>query len=298
MTRRLILDASSVVYRAYYALPTSITDGRGTPVNAAHGYLDMCSRLVRDRHPNEVVHAFDADWRPAPRVERYDGYKATRAAEPDDLGPQFDVLAKMLAAAGMTLVEAPGWEAEDAIGSMVASTDGDDRDEVVTGDRDLLQLVRDPHVRVLLTRRGVSDLADMDEAGVLEKHGVPASRYAEYAILRGDSSDGLPGVQGVGEKTARALMLAYPSLEALVEDAKGEHPAHRPLKGSPGLRARIRAAEDYLQAMLDVVPIRTELELRVNPSERDDERLDELGERHRLSNPLRRLREVLDAPRP
>ena len=296
--RRLLLDTSSLLYRAFFALPDSIKDPEGRPVNAVHGYLDMTKELIRTRHPDQVIHALDDDWKPAPRVASYAGYKAQRPEEPEAITRQFGLLVEVLEATGMTVADAPGWEAEDAIGSMVASTDGDDRDEVVTGDRDLLQLVRDPHVRVLLTRRGVSDLADMDEAGVLEKHGVPASRYAEYAILRGDSSDGLPGVQGVGEKTARALMLAYPSLEALVEDAKGEHPAHRPLKGSPGLRARIRAAEDYLQAMLDVVPIRTELELRVNPSERDDERLDELGERHRLSNPLRRLREVLDAPRP
>jgi 5'-3' exonuclease len=291
---RLILDASSVVYRAYFALPTSITDGRGAPVNAAHGYLDMCARLVRDRRPDEIVHAFDADWRPAPRVEQYDAYKATRAAEPDDLGPQFDVLAGVLAAAGMTLVEAPGWEAEDAIGTLCAKAKARDRVEVVTGDRDLIQLVRDPVVKLLFTRKGVSDLDELDEAAVEQKYGVPPSRYADFATLRGDPSDGLPGVPGVGEKTARALVQAYPTLDEMMAEATGT-PTRRPLKGSPGLRARVTAAAEYLASMREVVPIRTDLDLVVDREERDDDRLDRLAERHRLTGPVRRLREALDA---
>jgi 5'-3' exonuclease len=292
--KRLLLDASSLTYRAYFALPTSITDGRGKPVNAAHGYLDMCARLVRDRRPDEVVHAFDADWRPAPRVERFDGYKATRAAEPEDLGPQFDVLAEVLAAAGMTLAEAPGWEAEDAIGTMCARAGRRDLVEIVTGDRDLIQLVRDPVVRLLFTRRGVSDLDDLDEAAVEAKYGVPPSRYVDFATLRGDPSDGLPGVPGVGEKTARALVQAYPSIDAMLEEATGRA-TRKPLKGAPGLKARLAAAADYVAAMRDVVPIRTDLDLVVDRSDRDDVALDGLAGRHRLGGPIRRLREALDA---
>jgi 5'-3' exonuclease len=294
MPKRLFLDASSVVYRAYFALPTSITDGRGRPVNAAHGYLDMCARLIRDRRPDEVVHAFDADWRPAPRVERFDGYKATRAAEPDDLGPQFDVLAGVLAAAGMTLAEAPGWEAEDAIGTLCAGASRRDRVEIVTGDRDLIQLVRDPVVRLLFTRRGVSELDDLDEAAVEAKYGVPPSRYVDFATLRGDPSDGLPGVPGVGEKTARALVQAYPSIEEMLEEATGRA-TRKPLKGSPGLKSRLAAAADYMAAMRDVVPIRTDLDMVVDRGYRDDVALDGLAGRHRLGGPIRRLREALDA---
>jgi 5'-3' exonuclease len=297
VSKRLLLDASSLVYRAFFALPTSITDGRGRPVNAAHGYLDMCARLIRDRHPDEVVHAFDADWRPAPRVERYDGYKATRAAEPEDLGPQFDVLARVLAAAGMTLAEAPGWEAEDAIGTLCARSAREDRLEIVTGDRDLIQLVRDPSVRVLFTRRGVSELDELDEAAVEAKYGVPSSRYADFAVLRGDPSDGLPGVPGVGEKTARALILAYPSLEAMLEEAAGRA-SRRPLKGAPGLKARVAGASDYIAAMREVVPIRTDLEVLEERAERDNARLDALASRHRLTGPVRRLREAMDATTP
>jgi 5'-3' exonuclease len=292
---RVMLDTSSLLYRAFFALPDSIKDPEGRPVNAVHGYLDMTKELIRNRGPEEVIHALDDDWKPAPRVASYAGYKAQRPEEPEAITRQFALLQEVLEATEMTVADAPGWEAEDAIGSLCARSKASDRIDIVTGDRDLLQLVRDPAVRVLITRRGVSDLAEMDEAAVEEKHGVPASRYAEYAMLRGDSSDGLPGVPGVGEKTAKALTLAYPSLDELIEDARGEHPKHRPLKGSPGLRARLRAAEDYLRAMQDVVPIRTDLELRVRPGTRDDERLDELGERHRLKNPIGRLRAVLDA---
>jgi 5'-3' exonuclease len=294
MTRRLMLDTSSLVYRAYFALPTSITDGRGRPINAAHGYLDMTAQLIRTRRPDEIVHTFDADWRPAPRVASYEGYKAARAAEPDDLGPQFDVLARVLLASGMTLVEAPGWEAEDAIGTMSAGARGRDRVEIVTGDRDLIQLVRDPVVRLLFTRRGVSEMDELDEDAVEAKYGIPPSRYAEYAILRGDPSDGLPGVPGVGEKTARAMVQAYPSIEEMLEDASGTA-TRKPLKGSPGLKARLVAAADYLAAMREVVPIRTDLELAEQRQARDDRALQSLASRHRLKGPVGRLTDALDA---
>lgn len=297
MTRRLLLDTSSLTYRAYFALPTSIKDGRGRPVNAAHGYLDMCARLIRNRHPQEVMHAFDADWRPAPRVARYEGYKATRAAEPEDLTPQFDVLSRVILAAGMTLVEAPGWEAEDAIGTLCAQARTGDRVEIVTGDRDLIQLIRDPQVRLLFTRRGVSDLDELDEAAVEAKYGIPPSRYADFAILRGDPSDELPGVPGVGEKTARALMQAYPSVEAILEEAGGTA-TRKPLKGSPGLKARLVGATDYIAAMRDIVPIRTDLELKVQRGAADDRAIHALASRHRLKGPVGRLIEAIQGRDP
>jgi 5'-3' exonuclease len=135
----------------------------------------------------------------------------------------------------------------------------------------------------------------LDEAGVLDRFGVPASRYIDFAMLRGDPSDGLPGVRGVGEKTARALVQAYPSIEAMLEDAARPDPKRRPLKGSPQLRAKLRDAEDYLAAMRDVVPIRTDVEVSTWSSSRDEDLLEGLAQRHRLTGPIGRLRTALDA---
>jgi len=292
MAHRIVLDTSSLMYRAFFSLPPTVRDGAGRPVNAVHGYVDMTSYLVAERHPDEVIHCYDANWRPADRVRLYDGYKAKRPPDPEGLPEQFGVLREVLAAAGFAQAEAPGWEGEDAIGALCAASPRD-RFDVVTGDRDLIQLVSDPNVRVLFTVRGVSDLRVLDEAGVLAKYGVPASRYAEFAILRGDPSDGLPGVKGVGEKTARELVKAYPSIEAMVEDAGKERRSGAPLQRSPSLRAAIVSSADYLRAMREVVPIRTGVELRTWRSDRDDGLLDDLAERYRLTGPIRRLRAAL-----
>jgi 5'-3' exonuclease len=295
VARQLLLDTSSMMYRAFFAVPASITDDRGQPINALHGYLDMTSRLVAAREPDEVVHVYDADWRPAPRVALYAGYKAGRAVDPDGLPEQFEVLRRILEAFGMIQAESPGWEAEDAIGALCVRAAKGDRFEIVTGDRDLIQLVRDPVVKVLFTRRGVSELDVLDEASVLAKYGVPADRYVDFAILRGDPSDGLPGVYGVGEKTARVLVQTYPTLEALVEDARSEQRRGAPLQRSAKLRAAIRDAVDYLEAMRTLVPIRTDVDVQTWQAKADDARLDSLGERYKLTGPIRRLRQGLAA---
>jgi 5'-3' exonuclease len=282
------------MYRAFFAMPSTVTDRHGRPVNALHGYLDMCARLIRDRGPEEVVHCFDHDWKPAPRVAAYAGYKAQRAVDPEGLPEQFPVLRELILAAGMTHAESPGWEAEDAIGSLCATASGRDRLDIVTGDRDLIQLVRDPRVRVLFTRRGVSQLDVLDEVEVEARYGVPPSRYADFAILRGDPSDGLPGIRGVGEVTARALVQTYPNLDELEQDAKAERARPGPLRGVRHLKAKIREASAYLAAMRDVVPIRTDLEVETLTGERDDARLDALARALSLTGPVRRLREALD----
>ena len=289
-----MLDTSSLMYRAFYALPDSIAAPDGRPVHAIHGYLDMTATLIRNREPGEVVHCLDHDWRPAPRVEAYAGYKAERPDEPEALTPQFAMLREVLPLTGMLTAEAPGWEAEDAIGSLCAAMPKRDRAEIVTGDRDLIQLVRDPQVRMLYTLRGVSNLAVLDEAAVLDKYGVPASRYADFAILRGDPSDGLPGVPGVGEKTARALVAEYASIDELVEDVARPVRKAQILRRSPALRARIVGAADYLEAMKQVVPIRTDLEVAVDPGSRDDAALDPIAERQGLTGPIGRLRAAME----
>ena len=293
MTRRLYLDTSSLMYRAFFALPDFIKDTEGKPINAVHGYLDMTARLVQSREPDEVVHNYDHDWRPAPRVAAYEGYKSLRLPDPEGLPEQFVVLRQVLDAMGQTQAEAEGWEAEDAIGTQVAKVKGRDRADIVTGDRDLIQLVRDPHVCLWFTRKGVTVMDRFDEAGVLEKYGVTADRYADFATLRGDPSDALPGVKGVGEKTARELVLAYPSLEALIADAEAPVRTGARLQRSRALRASIREAAGYLRTMQTVVPIRTDLDVRSWPGDPDPEKLEELAERYKLTNPVRRLRDAL-----
>ncbi|HJP66137.1 MAG TPA: 5'-3' exonuclease [Actinomycetota bacterium] len=293
MTSTLLLDTSSLMYRAFFSVPPTVTNAEGQPINAMHGYLDMVSRLIADRRPDRTVHVYDEDWRPAPRVKLYEGYKAQRKPDPEGLPEQFVILRSVLDALGMPQAEAEGWEAEDAIGALAARVKGTDRAEIVTGDRDLIQLVRDPHVRVLFTVRGVSELRILDEGGVLKHYGVPANRYAEFAILRGDPSDGLPGVHGVGEKTARALIEAYPTLDALLADAAAERRTGRPLQRSASLRGAVREATDYVRAMQEVVRIRTESDVRTWQAEPDQEAADALAERYRLTGPVRRLREAL-----
>jgi 5'-3' exonuclease len=187
-----------------------------------------------------------------------------------------------------------GWEAEDAIAAVCADAGPEDRIEIVSGDRDLIQLVRDPVIRLLSTVRGVSDLLELDEAAVLEKYGVPASRYVEFAILRGDPSDALPGVPGVGEKTARALIQTYGSLEELLADAEREDPGPGPLKGKPALRARLREARDYVAAMQRLVPVNTEAPVDRWRGERDDASLRELADELGLRGPAQRVRAALD----
>jgi len=293
VTYRVLLDTSSLMFRAFFSHPTSIDDGHGQPVNALYGYLDMTAQLLVSRRPDQLVHCYDDDWRPAPRVAIYEGYKAQRPPDPEGLPEQFAILRRMLDAFGMSQAEAPGWEAEDAIGCLCAAAAPGDRTDIVTGDRDLIQLVRDPEVRVLFTLKGVTKVAEYDEAGVLAKYDVPASRYGDFAILRGDPSDGLPGVRGVGEKTARALVHAYPSLDAMLEDAASPKRTQPVLQRSPALRAALTASADYLDRVRRIVPIKTDLELRTWTEKRDDAAIEELSERYAVKGPIVRLRAAL-----
>ncbi len=281
------------MYRAFFSVPTSVTGSDGRPSNALHGYLDMVARLISSRRPARCVHVYDEDWRPAARVDAFAGYKADRKVDPDGLPGQFVWLRSILDALGAPQADAPGWEAEDAIGALSAAGKPTDRFDIVTGDRDLIQLVRDPQVRVLFTVRGVSELRVLDEAGVARHYGVPAARYADFAILRGDPSDGLPGVRGVGEKTARILVQAYPDLDALVADAAAEHRTGAPLQRSPALRAAIRDATPYIRTMREVVSITGTVRIRTWEPAGDDALLDELAEQHRVQGPIRRLREAM-----
>ncbi len=297
MTHRLLLDVSSLMYRGYFALGDTVAAPDGRTVGAVHGYLDMVARLVRKRTPDEVVHCYDHEWRPVARTEMYAGYKADRPPEPPELSAQFEMLRTVLDLSGSEQAQAPGWEAEDAMAALCASAAEDDRIEMVSGDRDLIQLVRDPVVKLLYTVRGVSELIEFDEAAVIDKYGVAPQRYAEFAILRGDPSDGLPGVKGVGEKTALAFVQAYPSLGAIMEDAARDEPATPgPLRSKPSLRARIRDSASYLATMQRLVPVNAGTTLDRWTGDRDDETLrmacDDLG----LRGPIQRLEAAAERP--
>jgi 5'-3' exonuclease len=280
-----------MTYRAYFAMrEPGVFAKDGTPVGAVHGYLDMVTKLIVDRRPDEVVHVYDHDWRPVARTDIYAGYKAGRPEEPEDLTKQFALLRETLDRTGMLQAQTENWEAEDAIGAFCLEATDTDRIEIVSGDRDLIQLVRDPVVTLLFTLRGVSELAIYDEAGVLEKFGVPASRYVEYAILRGDPSDGLPGVKGVGEKTARELVTTYPSLEAMLAAAAD---GDRAIK--PALRAKLLESADYIASMQRLVPIHTDAPLSLWAGERDDEGLLEDAPELGLKGPIQRLLAALSS---
>jgi 5'-3' exonuclease len=295
MTHRLLLDVSSLTYRAFFAMRDTVYTRDGRQVGAVHGYLDMVARLVASRRPDEVVHVYDHEWRPVARTDIYAGYKSKRAEDPPELPPQFELLHQVLDRTGMLQAQTEGWEAEDAIGAFCVEARDEDRIEIVSGDRDLIQLVHDPVVKLLFTVRGVSELIEFDEAGVLERYGVPADRYAEFAILRGDPSDDLPGVHGVGEKTARALIHAYPSLDELLDDANATQPRPGPLKGKPALRARVRDARAYVEAMRRLVPINADPPLSVWSGERDDIALRALSEELALKGPVQRLLAALES---
>ena len=252
---RLVVDSPSLFYRAFFALPKSIKGPDGNSVNAVRGYLDMVSRVLVDRRPEAVANVFDADWRPQWRVDLYPGYKSTRADDPPELPGQVPLLLEVLDAAGLPVAEAAGYEADDVIGTIAAAAGPDERLAVLTGDRDLFQVVRDPVVWVLYPLKGTSSLAIMDAAGVAAKTRVPPERYVELAILRGDPSDGLPGVPGVGEKTAASLVADHPDLDALLAAAADG-------RLTPRLNAAITAAADYIEAMRKVAAVATDVEYR------------------------------------
>jgi 5'-3' exonuclease len=274
-----------MMYRAFFAIrePGVFTrDGR--PIQAVHGYLDMVTKLIVDRRPDEVVNVYDHDWRPVARTDIYADYKGNRLPDPEDLPPQFVILRQVLDRTGLLQAQTEGWEAEDAIGAFCADADDADRIEIVSGDRDLIQLVRDPVVKLLFTVRGVSELLELDEAGVLAKYEVPAGRYAEFAILRGDPSDGLPGVRGVGAKTARDLVLAYPSIESMLAAAEAGK-----MTIKPGVRSRLVESREYLDAMARIVPINSTAPLSIWAGDRDEAALTELGAELGLKGPVQRL---------
>lgn len=257
----MALDSASMYFRTFYGVPESVTAPDGTPVGAARGFLDAMARLVGEYRPTHLVAAFDADWRPAFRVALLPSYKAHRVADgeevaeeiPDLLTPQVPVIEQVLDAVGIARVEAPGFEADDVLATITESSMMPV--DVVTGDRDLFQLVDDSRgVRVLYTAKGFAKLEHVDDAVVQAKYGVPAAHYADFATLRGDPSDGLPGAKGIGDKSAAVLVEQFGSVEAILaalDDPDVDLP----------YRAKLTAARDYLAVAPAVVRVRRDVDL-------------------------------------
>jgi 5'-3' exonuclease len=295
----MLLDSASLYFRAFHGVPESVTAPDGTPVNSVRGFVDMIAFLVRSRRPDRLIACLDLDWRPAFRVAAVPSYKAHRVSPkggetvPDGLVPQIPIILEVLDALGIAAVGADGFEADDVIGTIAAAST--EPVEVVSGDRDLFQVVRDdPPVHVLYVGKGVRNLEVMGEAEVAAKYGVPGRGYADFAVLRGDPSDGLPGVKGVGEKSAAALVTKFGSLDALVDALDSGTDSGFPA----GTRTKLAAARDYLAAAPAVARVRTDAPLprydATLPAEpKDPARLVELGERWNLDSPLNRLLSAL-----
>ena len=296
----MLLDSAGLYYRAFHGAPESITAPDGTPVNAVRGFLDMTAALVAARHPTGLVACWDDDWRPAWRVDLLPSYKAHRVAEdggedePESLPAQVAIITEVLAAVGIPRVGAPGFEADDVIGTLARrhAARGEPV-EVVTGDRDLIQLVDDAlGIRVLYTGRGIRRLEVLDEAAVRATHGVSPQQYADLAILRGDPSDGLPGLPGVGAKTAAALLQRFGNLAGVLQALDAQDHGIR-----PGVASAVRAGRDYLQRAERVVLVAEapvpEVQARIPVEPADVEALDRLAARWGLGGPLERLRAAL-----
>jgi 5'-3' exonuclease len=215
----LLVDGSSLIFRAFFGVPKTMRAPDGRLVNGVRGFLDILARQIFARRPVRVAVASDEDWRPQHRVDLIPSYKAHRVAEPipPELDPQMPLITAVLEALGLDFVGAPKLEAEDVIASWVEQLPRR-RIEILSGDRDLFALIQDPYVRVLYPEKG--GLAEVDETEVKRRYGVPGRLYADMAVLRGDPSDGLPGLPGVGAKTAAALVTRYGGIEGLLESGK------------------------------------------------------------------------------
>jgi 5'-3' exonuclease len=275
----LFVDGSSLIFRAFHGVPRTVRSPDGRPVNAVRGFLDTLARLVSTRQPRHLAVASDEDWRPAWRVELIPAYKAHRTAEPvpPDLEPQMPVIHDVLAAIGIDFIGVPEYEAEDVIATWTATTPG--TVEIVSGDRDLFALIEDPRVCVLYPEK--AGLAVVTEAEVSRRYGIPGRSYADFAILRGDPSDGLPGLKGVGAVAAVDLVRRHGGVAGVLRDGR--------------LTDQQR---DYLTRAMRVVPPVQDLAVELPQGRRDGypvdgERLAALAEKHGLGSAVDRLVQAL-----
>ena len=301
--RLLLLDTASMYFRAFYGVPDTFTAPDGTPVNAVRGLLDFISRLVGEYRPTHLACCWDNDWRPQWRVDLIPSYKAHRVeyvvaggpdveVVPDPLEVQVPVILDVLAAFGIAVVGADGYEADDVIGTL--SCDAGMPVDVVTGDRDLFQLVDDDaQVRILYIARGVGRHERITNEVVREKYGIDGVQYADFAALRGDPSDGLPGVPGVGEKTAATMLQRFGDIAGLRAAALDPDS-----NIAPSPRRKVVAAADYLEVAPTVVEVARHIDLgspdlTLPLSPVDPNALVKLSGAWNLESPIARLVETL-----
>lgn len=306
----LLLDGASMWFRSFFGVPSSITAPDGRPVNAVRGFIDNIAALVTLHQPGRLVVCLDLDWRPQWRVDLIPSYKSHRVLEvtpgeapdveevPDELTPQVDMIMELLDAFGIATAGAPGFEADDVLGTLATAEYGDPV-IVVSGDRDLLQLASE-NIKVFYIGRGLAKATLHGPVEVAENYGVPLNRagaaYAELALLRGDPSDGLPGVAGIGEKTAATLLQTYGSLAAIesaAQDPESKMPAAQ--------RKKLLAAADYVAAALPVVRVAIDAPVALSTATdalpltaRDPERVAALAQQYGVSSSIARLQKALD----
>jgi 5'-3' exonuclease len=275
----LLIDGSSLIFRAFYGVPQTTRAPDGTLTNAIRGTLETLARLITERRPKRLAMGTDEDWRPDWRVELLPSYKEHRTAEPvpPALEPQMPVIMDCLDAVGIDAVGLAGYEAEDIIASLAARVEPPI--EIYSGDRDLFTLIRDREIIVLYPEK--TGLAEVDEAEVERRYSIPGRAYADFAILRGDPSDGLPGVAGIGAKKAADLVRRHGSVRAMI--------------GAGIFRA---SDADYLEKASRIVPPVSDLKIDVPPGRRDHypddpARVKELGERYGIASSFERLVKAL-----
>ncbi|MFI5286022.1 MAG: flap endonuclease [Candidatus Dormibacteria bacterium] len=276
----LFVDGSSLIFRAFYGVPKTVRSPDGRLINAARGFLETLTRLIGARQPARLAVASDADWRPDWRVALIPGYKAQRVAEPipPALIPQMPVIEAFLAAIGIEALGVSGYEAEDVIATWTAKAPG--TVEIVSGDRDLFALIEDPRVTVLYPEKGA--WAVIDEGEVTRRYDIPGRRYADFAMLRGDPSDGLPGLKGVGAIAAASMIRQYGGVPAILEARRlSEHD------------------QEYLTRALRVVPPVADLDIELPAGNRghypaDPAALNTLMSEHGLQAASSRLVEALN----
>jgi 5'-3' exonuclease len=303
--RRMLLDTASLYFRAFHGMPDTVRSPDGLPVNAIRGLLDMIAKLVTEFGPTDLVACWDDSWRPQWRVDLIPSYKAHRVEKttdagsvetvPDLLEPQIPVIRELLELLGIPVVGAADHEADDVIGTLASRARIPV--DIVTGDRDLFQLVDDSRsVRVIYTGRGMSNLQLLDESEIETKYGVASGQYADFAVMRGDASDGLPGVAGIGEKTAVTLLKNFGSLDGIIAAASDPDTTL-----GKAIRANVLAAADYLAVAPRVVEVVRTLDLpdytsRISPIPPDRAAaIDELAERWGLGSSIGRARAALAA---